>query len=411
MIQDLHVCSRQERIGHNTSRFSATIQENMKALQQFLPKHFSKQFRSPCWFSPYQIPTWVSKRFMDIHVVRKPIFEEKVGSGVIQEVFDSKSQHSESFFCLPNVHLSGFPKCGTTALYYMLVAHPQVAKANGKEGHFWTTFAEEGSYIDKQIHFLWYLTHFKPAAEKILKSPRSITIDGSPSTLWGYNHNPIPTSEMCLMPSVISSMAPSTKFIVIMRDPAKRLHSDFWYFCANHNWKHNGKVIIPKRYVKEGEQIFHNLTVRAIASFQSCIQMGISKFECVRRATVGYNVSDCTDLRLGIGLYYYHIVKWLNVVPKKNFLFLRTEDLATDPYSVMEQVWRFLGIKTQSKKSFKRLLEKSSEWNSNDWIKSKKYKESFSMLPETVEILNIFYQPHNELLAQLLSDNKYLWTT
>ena len=351
MMQDLHMCSKQDGTSYNASRFSTTIQENMKALQQFLPKQFSKTFCSPCWFSPYHIPSWVSERFMDLWIVREPIFKKEVASGIIQNVLDSKSQHSESFFCLPNVHLSGFPKCGTTALYYMLVAHPQVAKAHGKEGHFWTTFAREGSYIDKQILCLWYLTHFKPAAKKIQRSPKSITIDGSPSTLWRYNDNPITKSELCLMPSMISSVAPNTKFIVIMRDPAKRLHSDFWYFCVLHNWKHNGKVIIPKHYVKEGEQIFHNLTVQAIALFQSCIQMGIFKFECVRRATVGYNVSDCTDLRLGIGLYYYHIVKWLNVVPKKNVLFLRREDLATDPYSVMEQVWRFLGIQTQSKDS------------------------------------------------------------
>jgi len=155
VIQDLHVCSRQERISHNTSRFSATIQENMKALQQFLPKQFSKTFRSPCWFSPYHIPSWVSERFMDLWIVREPIFKKEVASSIIQKVFDSKSQHSENFFCLPNVHLSGFPKCGTTALYYMLVAHPQVAKSHGKEGHFWTTFAGEGSYIDKQILCLW----------------------------------------------------------------------------------------------------------------------------------------------------------------------------------------------------------------------------------------------------------------
>ena len=410
VIQDLHMCSRQERIGHSISRFSATIQGNMKALQQFLPKQFSKKFRTPCWFSPYHVPSWVTERFMHIPAVRQPIFDNKVASSIIQEVFDSKSQHSQNLFCLPNVHLAGFPKCGTTALYYMIVAHPQVAKPSGKEGHFWTTFATEGSYIDKQIHYLWYLTHFKPAAEKIQKSPRSITIDGSPSTLWGYNHSPIPTSELCLMPSVISSVAPNTKFIVIMRDPGKRLHSDFWYFCANHNWRHNGKVIIPKHYIKEGEEIFHNLTVQAIASFQSCIKMGISKFECVRRATVGYNVSDCTELRLGIGLYYYHIVKWLNVVPRENFLFLRTEDLAADPYSVMKQVWSFLQLKPQNKESLMTLLKKQ-EWNVNNWIKSKKYKDSFTILPETVELLKTFYKPHNELLAQLLSDHKYTWNS
>ena len=58
-----------------------------------------------------------------------------------------------------------------------------------------------------------------------------------------------------------------------------------------------------------------------------------------------------------------------------------------------------------------RVTEKSSEWNSNRWIKSKEYKDSFSMLPATMELLNTFYKPHNELLAQLLSDRKYTWNS
>lgn len=92
-------------------------------------------------------------------------------------------------------------------------------------------------------------------------------------------------------------------------------------------------------------------------------------------------------------------------------MFLRTEDLAKDPYAVMEEVWRFLELNAQTKENLMRVLQdSSSKWNKNSWIRSNQYKESFSMLPETLKLLNTFYQPHNELLAQLLSDHKYLWS-
>lgn len=115
----------------------------------------------------------------------------------------------------------------------------------------------------------------------------------------------------------------------------------------------------------------------------------------------------CFPIRLGIGLYYYHIVRWLRVIPKEQFLFLRTEDLSTNPYSTMEKVWSFLGLSSLSRQYIEAVLSKKHEWNSNDWIRSEEYRDKFSMLPETEAMLREFYRPHNELLAKLLSDSNY----
>ena len=46
----------------------------------------------------------------------------------------------------------------------------------------------------------------------------------------------------------------------------------------------------------------------------------------------------CKGPRIGLSLYYFHIVRWLNILPRDHILFLRTEDFLTDPYTAMKQV-------------------------------------------------------------------------
>ena len=46
----------------------------------------------------------------------------------------------------------------------------------------------------------------------------------------------------------------------------------------------------------------------------------------------------CKGPRIGLSLYYFHIVRWLNILPRDHILFLRTEDFLTDPYTAMKKV-------------------------------------------------------------------------
>jgi hypothetical protein len=105
-------------------------------------------------------------------------------------------------------------------------------------------------------------------------------------------------------------------------------------------------------------------------------------------------------------MYYYHVIPWLATYPREKLLFLRSEDLAADPYLVMQRVWDFLDIPAQSKE---KMSSKQSYWNNNKWIRSKENRDKFAMLPETEQLLYDFYKPYNHLLAKLLSDDKYLW--
>ena len=407
--------------------FSATckrVKHYTKALLDVVPRNFSQKYRNPCWHSPLHIPHDLSDYFQGLRAIRRPMFSntsdhvfQKSNISYTLSVIHTQNQHRQKFYCLPLVHLAAFPKCGTTALYQMLTHHPSVAKPLRKEGHFWSTFTEDnGTYEDKLLHSLWYLHQFQSSAQQISKSPRSITIDASPSTLWRVLHKFEEESDMSVLPSVINQLTPTARFIVIMRNPVQRLFSDFWFFCSHQNWARNGHVVVPNSYLENGRQIFHNLSAESILRFHSCVfnfHARISVYyECVRRAAVGDENSrstSCFQLRIGIGMYYYHITRWLRVIPRERFLFLRSEDLSLDPYSTMERVWRFLDLPPQTRQQMEASLARRHEWNTNDWIKSEEYRERFAMLPETERILREFYRPHNEKLAELLSDPHYLW--
>lgn len=385
------------------------------------PEEFNKNYRNPCWYAKLMIPEYALKIFHKTPVVRNPLFSEKAAFSLVNSISQSYSIQNSSKYgtkhqrlvCLPSIYLAGFPKCGTTSLYNVIVHHPSIVPPNTKESHFWSTFLRDGNVLasHRQIHVLWYLSQYYEPSDLIRMHPYMYTLDGSVDTLWA-SENPQLTgdSESCFHPLVMFHTIPSAKFVVIMRDPVSRLFSDFWYFCSIHNWKQsNGTIQVPESIRRNAAMIFHNLTLMAIESFKRCIRNGYSHFECTKRSTVGdaSNSYTCPPLRLGIGLYYYHIVKWLNVFPFKQFLFLQTEELLLQPFSVLERLWNFLEVENVPKTQFYEALKQRS--NEMHWIKSKKYSKDFVMLPETNTLLKEFYHPYNKKLVSLLGNSQFLW--
>ena len=337
-------------------------------------------------------------------VWRMPTFSEsEIDSATMRFTTVTEQRH---MYCLPSFFLAGFPKCGTTTLYSLITQHPQITKAASKENNFWRVlFEHPGDARLKGIQIQWYLGHFTPVVERISKNQKDlITIDASADTIWNYRTNVKTDSEICLIFAMVKRTLPEAKFIVIMRDPVERLFSDYWYMCScSKEWKAMRDPV--SKYSRTAKQSFHNITVHAIKTYNECIKEGSSRFECVRRVGLG-ELEGCTSLRLGAGMYYYHVVAWLNVFPRDRFLFFKMEELHTAPDVEIEKVWPFLGLRGDV--HIKTDL-RSDGSNKNTWIKSLKYKSSYEMLPETRELLTAFYQPHNQLLAELLADPKYLW--
>lgn len=437
--RDLHLCNLTAfRHRQSASAQHREVYRRLHALDDFLPEMYLNRYKNPCWYSSLQPPLEVQSKLFSTRSIITPLFHLKKAESVVSHVFKEANKKKKILTCLPAVYLAGFAKSGTTTLYTYLVSHPLLHKPAQKEGHFWRSLLSiPMNHTNKQMQVMWYMHHFSKAAQYIEANPNALTIDASASTLWianplfgnsyyydssdrrhqiaSFNPDHYENSDdLCFVPSAVHSVLPQAKFVVIMRNPVKRLFSDFWYFCANKNKWHNGQNI-PHEYMDNAPQIFHNLTVKAINEHKRCLSdttvndKTLTEFTCLRRATLGYSDRDsCFPLRLGVGMYYYHIVKWLNVYPRNKFYFLRLEDMAEDAYESVAHIWKFMGLSPIPQAMFESEINREV-LNEMNWIKLPKFKERFYMLPETEQILKSFYEPINRKLAQLLNNKSYLW--
>lgn len=376
---------------------------------------------SNCWFNNFRPITSILKQKLSSWSSLASIqhlYSDKQAISTLNAVLGSDRQPpfathsgiaaSREFFCLPKVYLGGVPKCGTTTLYNLIVTHPSVAKPFDKEGQFWREFVLAPNQTYRDLEVLLYLYHFSVANAHIKIQPSKFTIDGSASTVFASAKKWMNVQmDMCMVPVILSQVLPDTKLIFILRNPTDRLWSDYWYFCSKNQWKKNGRVVVPDSVLDKSSEIFHNLTVAVIQEFLDCVRSGTSEFECTMRAYSDTGeIHACRKTRLGISLYYFHVVKWLSVFKREQLMVLRMEDLARDTYSVVSNVWRFMDLNPVPEDHFK----KSVKTNGNAWIGSEKYKDNFKMWPVTRELLDTFFAPYNKRLAVLLNDDRYLWT-
>lgn len=94
-------------------------------------------------------------------------------------------------------------------------------------------------------------------------------------------------------------------------------------------------------------------------------------------------------------------MKWLEHFPIEQFLFLMLEEFNEDPREYMLKVFRFLDLPEPSEEEWSHIL-RDGRANTNR-------HEYAPMMVETERLLRDFYQPFNDILVQLLNDERYRW--
>jgi len=103
-----------------------------------------------------------------------------------------------------HIIIAGLPKCGTSSLHYYLTQHPDIITPKKKEIRF---FNQNNDYNIKTY-------------KKLLNGndKDKYTIDSTPYYSWRFNFN---------VPLKIKNYLPETKIILMFRNPADRLFSNF----------------------------------------------------------------------------------------------------------------------------------------------------------------------------------------
>ena len=205
---------------------------------------------------------------------------------------------------------------------------------------------------------------------------------------------------------LIQMINPNAKFIVIMRNPVKRLYSYYRYLVA------------------KSPMDFHNGTIKGVEWWNTCLKEGHTLQTCMfylpELKTFDYTNPPCSWLNEAInatrhGLYANYIQEFLHVFPKDQFLFLKFEEFAEDSNkAVTEQVFPFLGLKKLDlfgKLQLKMRHGVSTRIGKETSSRITWYLKQKEMQNVSQSFLQDFYAPYNEKLAVLLNDDKYLWKT
>jgi len=396
---------------HNYSFYPTLWKNFMQTWNKYVP--LQKDMQSNCWYSSniHSLPSSLNLKVKNVYSYKNlsmqfPEIELKAILNSVSELNISTVSifPTKKHLCLPLVYLIGFPKCGTSLLYTYIASHPLFAKPRYKEGQFWRDVIKIKSLRYRELNLLIYLYHFLEASKEISKNNRKFTIDASASTVYAVSSNYDSYEEgVCTVPYLLQHALPNTKILVILRNPVDRLWSDYWYFCSRFSWRVNGEYRIPNHIPNIAPILFHNLTLKAIKEFNDCITKSHTEIYCaVAESPIPDHSIACDHLRLGLSIYYFHLIKWFNVFPRKQIKIVRLEDLSISRVATMNTVWNFLGINQMF--TLPKFLK-----NTNSWIKSPVYKNSFVLLPETKLLLENFFKPFNRKLSVLLDDERYLW--
>lgn len=242
---------------------------------------------------------------------------------------------------LPDFVVIGAQKCASTSLLSYIGQHSRVRLGRKKSTHYFDLNPSRGAD--------WYAAHF----------PRHL------AGLWGGERDWL-TGESCpsymFLPEVPARMAalmPHVKLIAILRDPVKRLVSQY------HHEKRKG---------------------RAAGDFASFIAPSLE---------LGWPVSGpVTEVlqkaAVPRGFYADQLRHWQNHFPRQQILAVSFEELLAKPDAVMGRIFTFLGLEPEAVDT-SRVLNKGTG------------AADEPLDPALLERLGALYRSRNAQLAQIIS--------
>ncbi|XP_061187382.1 carbohydrate sulfotransferase 15-like [Saccostrea echinata] len=329
-------------------------------------EEFLKNFKNPCWF----------------------------------KVINTTMGLKRVLRCFPFFHIFGVCKSGTTDLFFRLTQHPQILNNTGilnKETQFWSWKRFGQDSLGHRKLTLEEFSSFFRASEigktKIDLQGRMhysdlITGHADPMDFWDHNHwreipqnDPNSSEPKFLTPHFVRHVQPNIKLILLLREPAERLYSHYLHGYYGHT-----------------PEDFHSSVLKGIELFNTCLT-NCSLKTCLYKS----DLSKDMKLPLSASLYYIHLLEWLDVFPREQFLVLRTEDYHKDMKYSLFRLFSFLGVGDVYSDVMERTIKLPHKYVTKIKL------EQGPMLIETWNILTEFFKEPNRKLAAILNDERYLW--
>lgn len=392
------------------------------ALREVVPK-FSGSYQLPCWRTSFLAKKiWTSRLGPRSNSISGHIGEfefyyndrDKKHRLILDHVpWKYKQSFETSLVCFPKIFLLGYPKCGSTFLYCLLnkilqlSSHSPGVCQSYKEPHWWIIEGPRKKVMmPSPDSVALYLLNFAKGMTYVEKSLPAVTIEASPNLMfqWPRYAEEETMQNYCLLPAVVPALLPDSKYIVVMRNPVSMLYSAFWFSCTSFGYDLEG-------IKHKGRDIFHERITEKIDKFNKCRQEMQPLDKCVDVVADNLytpELPSCGRTRLEMGLYYVHTRKWLSVVPREKFLFLTLEELIkNDMKMTATTILDFLELDSTILNHRSTVDIKCVE-NTQKTV-DYKHDPRLMMREDTRQILVRFFRPYNQMLADLLGDDKFLW--
>lgn len=267
---------------------------------------------------------------------------------------------TSSIRVLPDFLIIGAQRCGTSSLYYYLTEQNCISPAATKEVHFFDDFFTIG--------INWYRAQFPTSAYKYYvehaRHRHFLTGEASPYYIF-HPH----------APGRIAAALPHIKLIALLRNPVDRAFSHHW-------------LEVKGRY--------------ETLSFEEAVRCEQDRIAGEREKMLSDEHYHSFKYRrysyLTRGIYIDQIEYWLKFFPREQFLFLKAEDLYSNPVSVVRQTLEFLGVpdsEIDTDKEFKKYrVPAKTGYKTQDSVAK--------MDPATRKYLLEFFQPFNARLYEFL---------
>eukprot|EP00002_Diphylleia_rotans_P036715 TRINITY_DN812_c0_g1_i7.p1 TRINITY_DN812_c0_g1~~TRINITY_DN812_c0_g1_i7.p1 ORF type:complete len:555 (+),score=76.09 TRINITY_DN812_c0_g1_i7:236-1900(+) len=282
--------------------------------------------------------------------------------------------------CVPYFIIIGWPKSGTSSLYYYITQHPFAMSANVKETDYFQHWINKGAKPE-------YYSSLFP----VVRHPEMITGEATSK----YGHNLHTATNMI-------EILPYVKLIAMLRDPTEQIYSN--HLMNNDVIKeHGGKGMAP-----------FEEWIKANRPFEECLAKAGCRFKKPQEWK-----PECTFncMKFGSNIYVDWLEHWFKIYPRDQIMVILTEELESDAKGVVERVRQFLGLPAYD---FSTILKtvvnvRGTQRGIYSVVEAEQYNDTrkigdpYSL--ETRLHLARFYHPHNMRLAHLLGRTSLPWWT
>lgn len=211
----------------------------------------------------------------------------------------------------PSFLIIGVQKGGTSSLHNFLIQHPKLIAPKIKELHYFDTLepTPPRPYLD------YFPREYFTSKISFEATPRYISYPGTAKKIFDFN--------------------PKMKFIVLLRDPAKRAYSAWNMYKQMENEKgrlmkfNNIEIKSPR------EKLYSLLYKNGFPTFEEWVNTELSE---------NFNMNIIEPSIIRRGYYKEQIENYLGYFKREQFLFLNSNTLKTDTENCLSTIAYFLKI-------------------------------------------------------------------